>query len=68
MQRHKIRDVNHEYCKYCDLDFDTFEEHLDHQVEFEDNNPDDPNHIVCRFCSVEFKNHYARDEHIKLVT
>ncbi len=65
MQRHKIHDSDHEYCQFCDLDFESFEEHLDHQIEVGDSNPDDLNHIVCRFCSVEFKNTGTRDDHVK---
>jgi hypothetical protein len=67
MRRHKIQSTDHEYCKFCDLDFEDFDAHLEHQVEVDVNNPEDTNHIVCRFCTIEFRCRDARDEHVRQV-
>lgn len=67
LRRHKIHAADHEYCHHCDLDFEDFEAHLEHQIEWDEAYPEDTNHIVCRICSIEFKGRDARDQHIKQV-
>ncbi|PLB51193.1 putative C2H2 finger domain protein [Aspergillus steynii IBT 23096] len=58
MQRHKIIDINHEYCKTCDEDFDDEETFLIHRIKSD-------KHIVCPICGLNFRSEGGRDGHIR---
>ncbi|KAH8696722.1 hypothetical protein BGW36DRAFT_297888, partial [Talaromyces proteolyticus] len=52
------KDIEHDYCLRCDIDFANFEAFLKHKIESDE-------HIVCPFCGVQFESHDGRDAHIR---
>ncbi|KAL4883389.1 hypothetical protein BJY04DRAFT_184549 [Aspergillus karnatakaensis] len=58
MRRHKNADPEHDYCRRCDLDFESEEHLLIHKIKSDD-------HIVCPLCGIEFGSEGGRDGHIR---
>ncbi|GAB1743090.1 hypothetical protein NU219Hw_g8946t1 [Hortaea werneckii] len=71
MKRHKLSDPDHDYCKKCDVDCDSYDDLTQHKVsmmaEFwadKDRKPgDSPAHITCEFCGMDFKSFGGRRKH-----
>ncbi|KAI6881175.1 hypothetical protein KC360_g6803 [Hortaea werneckii] len=71
MKRHKLSDPDHDYCKKCDVDCDSYDDLTQHKVsmmaEFwadKDRKPgDSPAHITCEFCGMDFKSFGGRKKH-----
>jgi hypothetical protein len=62
MQHHKEKD--HEYCSYCNMDFELFEDHHQHRIDMDEGGRDDF-HITCKHCGLNCKTRKARDDHVK---
>lgn len=73
MGQHKVVDPNHDYCKKCDMDCDSWDQFTQHKVglmspflegNFEESSrTDKPVHIVCEFCGEDFKTFGGRKLH-----
>ena len=59
MKHHKTS--YHEYCKECDIDFEGFQDHLDHKIQ-------SSAHITCPACGQDFRSIGGRDLHIRDVS
>ncbi|KAJ9248647.1 hypothetical protein DTO207G8_7283 [Paecilomyces variotii] len=57
MKKHKISDLEHEYCSRCDEDFQDEERLLIHKIKSN-------KHIICPICGSEFRSESGRDHHI----
>lgn len=71
MKRHKLSDPEHNYCKKCDVDCESWEELVQHKVNlmqkfWSDKTKqagDQPKHITCEFCGEDFKSFGGRKTH-----
>jgi hypothetical protein len=63
MKEHKEK--QHEYCRFCNLDFEFWEDHHQHRVDVDRENERDLNHIVCRHCGLQAKTREARNAHCR---
>ncbi|KAI7707457.1 hypothetical protein KC353_g11625 [Hortaea werneckii] len=71
MKRHKLYDPDHDYCKRCDVDCDSYDDLTQHKVSMmadfwadKDRKPgDSPAHITCEFCGMDFKSFGGRRKH-----
>ncbi|EMC97965.1 hypothetical protein BAUCODRAFT_67325 [Baudoinia panamericana UAMH 10762] len=71
MKRHKKHDPNHNYCRRCDLDFNSWEELTQHKVTVmdrwqrapRDEREDGPAHVTCEFCGLDFHTFGGRKTH-----
>ncbi|KAF1945915.1 hypothetical protein EJ02DRAFT_509057 [Clathrospora elynae] len=61
MRRHKEHSDEHDYCKRCDEDFDSFEDYAMHKIVRPDTHGK-----ACRVCGDEFKSESGLKRHIEL--
>ncbi|KAF2863258.1 hypothetical protein K470DRAFT_211469 [Piedraia hortae CBS 480.64] len=72
MKTHKVKNLDHFYCKKCDVDCDSWEDLKQHKVRamtpYLDSINRDPNdlrppHITCEFCGMDFRSFGGRRIH-----
>lgn len=59
MKKHK--EEIHHYCRFCDEDFDDWDQYLSHKIETEE-------HICCCVCGEDFRSEAGRDRHQRQVS
>lgn len=62
MRSHKKHSDEHDYCNRCDLDFDSFDDYVQHKII----RPEEHNR-ACRVCGEEYKSLSGLRRHIDLV-
>jgi hypothetical protein len=62
MQDHKAKE--HEFCSYCNQDFETWDDHHQHRIDM-DSKGKDTFHINCYHCGLNLHTRQARDDHVK---
>lgn len=71
MKGHKLSAPEHDYCKKCDLDCDSWEDLTQHKVSLmsewmhnrSQSKDESPKHITCEFCGEDFKSFGGRKKH-----
>ncbi|KPI38527.1 uncharacterized protein AB675_4291 [Cyphellophora attinorum] len=61
LRRHKVNDINHHYCKKCDLDFASDTQHIIHRI------ATPSKHITCPLCATDFKVRAGLDRHCEVM-
>jgi hypothetical protein len=51
------KDMEHDYCRRCNVDFPNYETLLKHKIE-------SVKHVVCPICGMEFGTVSGRDQHV----